>query len=120
MIIDEEEIDLAVQFQREADALLGDLLKAFAGRGMQLEDVPVYIHQLSVRLEAAQRAEYLGDGCFDIRPRSHPGYRGDATGYIGDRSIERLIDDILADASDRIEVWRSVLHIVNDEEDSDE
>jgi hypothetical protein len=135
MIIDDDEIELAVQFQREADALLRDLLKAKYHQEPHMfpEDLPTYIHLLCSRWEAAIEAEYRGDGCFDIRPRSHPDYRGDASGLICDRSTDQLIDDIFTNAGDRIAMWRSELereihewdardaranlHVVSDQED---
>jgi hypothetical protein len=111
MIIDEEEIELAVQFQREADGLIKDLLKAFMAKQPYLDastlcDVPYYIkYLLCERLEAAVKAEYRNDGLFD--PSLPSGVPGTTGNVIGDRSVDQLIDDIFADAGRRIEQWRS-------------
>ena len=110
MIIDDDEIELAVQFQREADALIKDLLKAFMAKQPNLDvttlcDVPYYVNLLCERLEAAVEAEYREDGCFDPSlPSGRPGIVGNT---IADRSVDQLIDDIFADAGRRIEQWRS-------------
>jgi hypothetical protein len=156
MIIDDDEIELAAQFQREADALLRDLLKAAAKRPphVRQDDVPTYIRLLCSRWEAALEAEYRGEGrvmqddvltyirlvCSRWEAAFGAEYRGEGCVRPGfdprrdrERSTEQLVDDIFANAGDRIAVWRSEmeherrefeaenaranLHIVGNEED---